>query len=69
MNDSSTKQWNSFFILFTFFLDEKSNKKIKSERQILFLHAQKAHALIAVKIKFHTVHPCLRTRKNKHINF
>ena len=22
------KQWNSFFILFTFFLDEKSNKKI-----------------------------------------
>jgi hypothetical protein len=48
-----------FYFYLLFFLDEKSNKKIKSERQILFLFALKACALIAIKIKFHTVrsHP------------
>ena len=37
-----------FYFLLTFFLDEKSNKKVKHERQLPNLHAQKAFALFAV---------------------
>ena len=46
-----------FYILFTFFLDEKSNKKIKNERHILFLCAPKASPLFAIKTKFRSVRP------------
>ena len=37
-----------FYFLLTFFLDEKSNKKVKHERQLPNLRAQKAFALFAV---------------------